>query len=207
MKKLFVSLCLLLLSVSVFAQSTSDQALAENITKLNSAKTAQEFHTAKNTFASQINENSSWHLSYYAALSTLKEAELLIRNNKFSEVDALTDEALTYLNSLTNLEATNSEIRALKAYLYVLKTSVNPSERFSTYGRKASELLYLAQNIDHTNPRFDLVRARLEYVGGGKKLKTLFQNAASRLKSFTPKSALDPDWGLKDAEYYISILK
>ncbi|TXF76208.1 hypothetical protein [Chryseobacterium sp.] len=207
MKKLFISLCLVLLSVSTYAQSATDNALAENIIKLNAAKTANDFQTAKDSFTAQITANSDWHVGYYAALSTLKEAEILVKSKKFSEADVLTDEALTYLDPHANLEAANSEIRALKAYVYIVKTSVNPAERFSTYGRKASELLYLAQNIDQNNPRFDLMRAKLELLGNGKNVKNLFQHAALKLKSFSAKSKLDPNWGLKDAEYYISILK
>lgn len=207
MKKILFSFIFCIISLSTFAQKASDKALSESIQKLNAAKTFNDFQEVKNSFNSQITETSNWRVSYYAALSILKQADILVRAKKFSEVDALTDEALIYLNSLAKMEAENSEIRALKAYFYVLKTSVNPLERMSTYGIKASEILYLAQSIDHNNPRFDLLRSELEYLKNGKKLLTQFQNVALKLKSFSAKSKLDPNWGLKDAEYYISILK
>ena len=207
MKKLFFTLCVLFLGFHTFAQSVLEKSLTPLITEFNNAKNREDFKLVKEKFQSQISENSDWHYAYYAALANLKEAETLRRDKKFSEIDVLTDNALISLNSLSKLESSNSEIRALRAYLHVLRLSVNPTERFSTEGKKASELLYLAQNIDQKNPRFDLIRAQLEYFNNGKSVKSLFQGALSKLKSTSPKSKIDPNWGLNDAEYYVSILK
>lgn len=207
MKKLFFTLCLMLLGSLTFAQTALEKSLSPLITQFNNAKSREDFKVVKEKFQSQTSDNSDWHFAYYAALSNLKEAEMLTREKKFSDVDALAAEAAENLASISNLEGSNSEIRVLKAFLYVLKMSVNPSERMATDGRKAHELLYLAQNIDQKNPRFDLIRAQLEYFNNGKSVKSLFQGALSKLKSTSPKSKIDPNWGLNDAEYYVSILK
>ncbi|MBW8362327.1 MAG: hypothetical protein K0M56_09115 [Kaistella sp.] len=179
--------------------------------KLNSAKTAEDLQTAKGKFAAQIDVSPGWHSNYYAALSALKEGEMLLRANKLSGIETLANEAAAFLDPIMKTESKNSEVRLLMAYVHLLKMNAN-SSAIESERKKAREILYLSQNNDPNNPRFDLLRTELEYwylkgKGNDKDLKNLFQNAAKKLRAFSPKAKTDPNWGLKDAEYYISVLK
>ena len=211
MRKLLFSLFLCLISLSSFAQNTSDKALSESINKLNAAKTFDDLQAVKNSFKLQITETSNWYPSYYAALSVLKQAEMDLRTNKLEKLDLLADEAYTLLQPILSLQSKNSEIRALLAYVNIIKMGKNSGD-FEIQRKKAKELLYLEVNSDPTNPRFDLLRAQLQYLNlknknTDKNFKIAFEKAAVLLKAFKPKTANDPSWGFSDAQYYISTIK
>jgi hypothetical protein len=211
MKKIAITFCFIFLGLFSFAQNTTDKALSDNIKVLNSAKTAQDLQNVKNKFTAQIKENSDWKPAYYAALSVLKQADLGLRTKKTENVEALANEAFSYLEPILASNPNNSEIKVLMAFAHIIKMENNSSD-FIVEKKKARELLYLEVNTDKNNPRFELMRAKLEYIilknsKTDKNLKSSFQNAAAKLKSFTPKSENDPNWGFNDAQYYISILK
>ncbi|MFC6267145.1 hypothetical protein [Frigoriflavimonas asaccharolytica] len=211
MRKILFSLFLSILSSVSFAQNTSDKALNESINKLNTAITFVDLQTVKNDFKLQITETSKWYPSYYAALSVLKQAEMELRANKLENLDILADEASTFLQPILSLQSQNSEIRALLAYVHIIKMGKNSSD-FEIERKKAKEILYLEVNSDPANPRFDLLRAQLQYLNlknknTNKNFKVAFENAAVLLKAFKPKTAKDPSWGFSDAQYYISTIK
>lgn len=211
MKKVIFSLCFCILGLSVFAQNTSDKALSASIDVFNKAKTSNDLVSVKGDFVKQINASSDWRPTYYAALATLKQAELHLRENKIENVDKLANEATDFLQPILQFNTENSEIRALMAFVHIVKMAKNSSD-FESERKKAKELLYLEVNSDPSNPRFDLLRAQLQYLSlknmkMDKDFKAGFQNAAKLLKDFKPKNSNDPTWGLEVAQYYISILK
>ena len=79
-----------------------------------------------------------------------------------------------------------------------------------TDGVKAAEELKTAEQLDPTNPRIVLIKAEDMYFTpeqyGGSKTKgiELFKQALEKFNAFKPKSALDPNWGKGEAQYFIS---
>lgn len=154
----------------------------------------------------------NWQSTYHTALASLKAAETHLRANRLSEIERLTLEADQLILPLIATHPQNSEIRLLKAYSHILRMAVNPAEKYVTEGRQARQILYGAQHIDPQNPRFDLMRAQLEYYylkdkNTDKNIRYLFERAAENLKKFKPATLQHPGWGLEDATYYLSIIK
>jgi hypothetical protein len=91
-----------------------------------------------------------------------------------------------------------------------LRVSLNPKERFGTYGRKVAEELAKAEKMDPKNPRISLLKAENTYtlpenLGGSKeKGLQIFKQAVEQFKTYKAKSPISPTWGQIDAEYYLN---
>ncbi|WP_435525539.1 hypothetical protein [Chryseobacterium indoltheticum] len=129
---------------------------------------------------------------------------------KMQDMDAVADQAQKYIDVAENLEKENSEIHLLQKMVYSLKMMVNPQERYMTFGMKAREELGKAEKFEPNNPRVTLIKAEDIYFTpeqyGGSKTKgmEMFKTALEKFNSFKPKTALDPNWGKEEAEYFIS---
>ena len=87
---------------------------------------------------------------------------------------------------------------------------VNPQARFMSEGMLAADALSKAGKIDPENPRISLLQAEDTYYTpeqfGGSKEKglELFQKSLDQFKVYKPKTALDPNWGKGEAEYFLA---
>jgi hypothetical protein len=102
-----------------------------------------------------------------AALSVLKQADLGLRTKKTENVEALANEAFSYLEPILASNPNNSEIKVLMAFAHIIKMENNSSD-FIVEKKKARELLYLEVNTDKNNPRFELMRAKSAETTAGK---------------------------------------
>lgn len=90
---------------------------------------------------------------------------------------------------------------------------VNPAQRYMTDGAKATEEMGIAEKLDPSNPRIALIKAEDTYFTpeqyGGSKTKGLemFKEAITKFNAYKPKTALDPNWGRAEAEYFINMPK
>ena len=95
--------------------------------------------------------------------------------------------------------------------VYSLRMMVNPQQRFMTDGARASEELIRAEKLDPANPRIALIKAEDTYFTpeqyGGSKSKgiEMFKEALSKFNAYKPKTAIDPNWGRGEAEYFLSL--
>ncbi|RKS96556.1 hypothetical protein [Chryseobacterium defluvii] len=210
MKKYLLSFALILSSLTVFAQTAYEKVMTEKIAKLEACKSPEDFQTLANDFQRIAEkEKDKWQPFYYAAFSFIQKGRVQMRENKTQDLDASADQALKYL-ALTESIADNAEIRLLKKMAFSLKMMVNPAQRYMTDGAKAATEMTAAEKLEPDNPRIALIKAEDMYFTpeqyGGSKTKGLemFKLALEKFNSYKPKTALDPNWGKAEAEYFIS---
>ena len=211
MKKLLLSITLGLLSLNTAAQTTYEKVMTEKITKIETCKTAEEFNALANDFQRiSVKETDKWLPNYYTALSHIQKGRVMMREGKLDQLDETADNAQKFVDLAMAVDANNSEIYLLQKMVYSLKMMVNPMERYMKYGMKAGEMLTKAEELNPNNPRVILIKAEDIYFTpeqyGGSKTKgmELFKLALEKFNSFKPKTALDPNWGKAEAEYFIA---
>lgn len=211
MKKLILSFALSMLSLTAFAQGQYEKIMTEKIAKIETCKTAEDFNALSNDFQRIADkEKGKWQPNYYAAFSQIQKGRVMMRENKMTELDAVADQAQKFVDLAEEADKNNSEIYLLQKMIYSFKMMVNPMERYMTFGAKADETLKKAEQLNPQNPRVTLIKAEdvyftpEQYGGSKKKGMELFKSSLDKFNSFKPKTALDPNWGRGEAEYFIS---
>ena len=212
MRKYFLTFALSMMSFTAFAQADYKKIMSEKIAKLETTRSTDEFQALANDF-DRIGkkETNQWLPSYYAALAYLQKGRMQMQSGKMSELSINADIADKYLNQAEAIAGKdNSEIHLLRKMAYSLKMMENPAERYMTDGMKAMEELKKAETLDPNNPRVALIKAEDTYFTpeqyGGSKEKGIeqFKTALEKFNAFKPKTALDPNWGKAEAEYFLS---
>lgn len=210
MKKLFLS-TLLFMAVSTYAQSNFEKAVTDKISKMEQAKTPEDFTAVSNDFARiGDKEKTQWLPYYYAAQASIEKGRNLMRTGKLTELDAIAAEAQNNLDKASDLSKDNAEIFILQKMIHNLKMMVDPQSRFMSEGMLGADALAKAEKLDPENPRISLLKAEDIYYTpeqfGGSKSKGLemFQKSLDQFKVYQPKTSLDPTWGKGEAEYFLS---
>ncbi|MEI7487442.1 MAG: hypothetical protein WCJ72_08545 [Chryseobacterium sp.] len=212
MKKYLLSFALAFMGLTAFGQTAYEKSMTEKIAKLETVKSAEDFQTLANDFEriSRIDQNQ-WLPVYYIAYAYIQKGRAQMNAGKKDELLTYSGAAEKYLTQAEDLGGkNNSEIHLLKKMAYSLRMMENPQQRYMTDGVKAAEELKIAEQLDPTNPRIALIKAEDMYFtpeqyGGGKtKGIELFKQALEKFNAFKPKSALDPNWGKGEAQYFIS---
>lgn len=212
MKKYLLSFALAFVSLTAFAQSDYEKAMKENIAKIETSKTPEEFTALSNNFHRIAGKDeNNWLPFYYAALANIQKGRMLMQQGKTQDLDFIAGVAGKYIEAASHVAPTdNAEIHLLSKMMYSMKMMVNPQQRFMTDGAKATEELKKAEKLDPSNPRIALIKAEDTYFTpeqyGGSKAKGMeqFKEALAKFNSYTPKSALEPNWGKAEAEYFIN---
>ena len=210
MKKLFLS-TLLFIAVSTYAQTNFEKAVTDKISKMEQAKTPEDFTAVSNDFARiGDKEKTQWLPYYYAAQASIEKGRNLMRTGKLTELDEIAAEAQTNLDKASDLSKDNAEIFILQKMIHNLKMMVDPQSRFMSEGMLGADALAKAEKLDPENPRISLLKAEDIYYTpeqfGGSKSKGLemFQKSLDQFKVYQPKTSLDPNWGKGEAEYFLS---
>lgn len=210
MKKLLVAM-ILFVGISTFAQTAFEKAMTEKIGKIEQSKNPEDFTALANDFARiGDKEKTQWLPYYYAALSTIQKGRNEMRTGNLSELDAIAAEAQKSLDKASELSKENAEILILQKMIHSLKMMVDPQSRFMSEGMLAADALSKAEKLDSENPRITLLKAEDTYFTpeqyGGSKTKglELFQKSLDQFKVYQPKTALDPNWGKEEAEYFLA---
>lgn len=210
MKKLFLTM-LLMISASIFAQTTFEKVMTEKIAKLEQSKTPEDFTALANEFVRiGDKEKTQWLPYYYAAQASIEKGRNLMRTGKLDQLDAIAIEAQTSLDKASALIKDNAEILILQKMIHNLKMMVDPQSRFMSEGMLGADALSKAEKLDPENPRITLLKAEDTYYTpeqfGGSKTKglELFQKSADQFKVYQPKTSLDPNWGKGEADYFLT---
>lgn len=204
MKRTVVTLTVMLLAATTFAQSEKYQkGMEASIALLDSAKTADDL-TATAAKFERIGdaEKTQWLPYYYAALAYLRQGFTDEKANK----DELASKADELISKATALEPKNSEIALLQAMSATLHMIVDPMNRWQKYGMMAREATENAKQYDENNPRVywfqgqSLMNTPSQFGGGKDKAKPLFEKSVELFKTFKPASSLHPNWGEKQAQ-------
>ncbi|RXM62791.1 hypothetical protein BOQ60_20385 [Chryseobacterium sp. CH1] len=208
-----LSFALVLFSLTAFAQTDYEKIMSEKVAKIETCKTPEDFQALSNDFQRiGSKESSQWLPSYYAALAQIQKGRVLMRNGNMQDLDGVAAQAEKYLGTAQSLAgADNAEIHLLRKMAYSLRMMVNPQQRFMTDGARASEELTRAEKLEPANPRIALIKAEDIYFTpeqyGGSKSKgiEMFKDALAKFNAYKPKTALDPNWGRGEAEYFLSL--
>ena len=211
MKKLIFAVIITASTTFGFAQTKYESAMTEKIFKIEQHLKTDDFQTLSNDFTRIGNaEKTQWLPYYYAAFAQIQKGRILMREQKMSELDAVAAEAQKSLDKAMELSKDNAELYILQKMIHSLKMMVNPMERYMTEGSLAAENLAKAEKLDAENPRITLLKAEDTYFTpeqfGGSKTKglELFQKALDQFKVYKTASALNPNWGKAEAEYFLS---
>lgn len=215
MKKIMFFGASLLMVAAVSAQSERYlKAMQENVNKLDSIRTAQEWTQVANNFQRIAEaEKSQWLPYYYAALSNVMVGYFQGATGggvNASVVDPLADKAEASLSKAEELKKDNSEIFVVKKMIATLRMMADPQNRWQTYGPQAAEALQRAKTLDPNNPRVFLLEGQdkfytPEQFGGSKtEAKALFQESLKKFESFKPESSIHPQWGSSQVKYFQS---
>ena len=211
MRKYVLSFALGLMSVVTYAQANYEKVMTEKISRLEDTRSLEDLQILANDFQRIAEkEKDKWQPNYYTALAYIQKGRSQMQNGNNAALEETADQAQKFVDAAESLEKNNSEIHLLQKMIYSLKMMVNPMERFRTFGAKAEEELKKAEQLDPSNPRVTLIKAEDVYYTpeqfGGSKTKgmELFKTALEKFNAFKPKTALDPNWGKMEAQYFLS---
>ena len=202
---------LLLATVSIFAQTTFDKVMTEKITQIDQLKTPEDFTALSNDFTRiGDKEKTQWLPYYYAAHTSIEKGRNLMMTGKMDQLDAIAMEAQTALDKAAELSKDNAEILILQKMIHGLKMMFDPQARFMSEGMLGADALSKAAKLDPENPRITLLKAEDVYYTpeqyGGSKAKglELFQKAKDQFVAYQPKTALHPNWGKGEVDYFLT---
>ncbi len=211
MKKLILTFSLSLLGFTAFAQTAYDKAMTEKIGKIMDHKTPEEFTAMANDFDRiGTKENTQWLPYYYAAFATIQKGRLMMKTGKTADLDPVAAQADQYIAKAEALSPNNAEIYILKKITSGLRMMVDPMSRYMQESPIAQGALAKAKELDPENPRITVLLAEDAYFTpeqfGGSKTKgiELFNKSLEQFKLYKPKTALAPNWGKEEAEYFLS---
>ena len=210
MKKLLFAMCLMT-GIIAFSQTAYDKVMTEKIASIEKHQTADEFTALANDFKRiGDKEKTQWLPYYYAAFSTIQKGRMAMREGKVADLDPIAADAQKSLDLAMDLSKDNAENLILQKMIHRLKMMVDPQGRFMSEGMLAADALSKAEKIDAGNPRITLMKAEDTYFTpeqfGGSKARglELFQKSLEQFKIYKTKSALDPNWGKGEAEYFLA---
>ena len=202
---------LLLATASIFAQTTFDKIMTEKIAKIDHSKTPEDFTALSNDFTRiGDKEKTQWLPYYYAAHTSIEKGRNLMMTGKMDQLDAIATEAQTALDKAAEISKDNAEILILQKMIHGLKMMVDPQARFMSEGMLGADALSKATKLDPENPRITLLKAEDVYYTpeqyGGSKAKglELFQKAKDQFVAYQPKTALHPNWGKGEVDYFLT---
>lgn len=204
MKKVILSLGLLMCTACLFAQSDKfEKGMQANLALLDSAKTPQDFTTVAAAFERIGDaEKTQWLPYYYAALTNIWKGFSDPKANK----DEAADKADALIAKAEAIAPKNSEIALQKSMSATLHMIVDPQARWQQYGTLVRTNIETAKQLDPNNPRVyywegqNLFGTPTQFGGGKDKAKPLFEKSLALYKTAKPVSSIYPRWGEKSTE-------
>ena len=213
MKKLILSVIVLLATVVAFAQSEKfTAAMKKNLGAMDSSfKNPPELLNVANNFERIANaEKNQWLPYYYAAFCHVNYGFMEQDKDK---IDGYADKASLLIGRADSLSPNNSEISCVKSMIASCHIMVNPMQRWQEYGQESSSNMEAAMQQDATNPRPYFLKGQgLKYTpeqfgGGCKTAKLQLQTALDKYAAFKPASDISPNWGKERTEVLIKDCK
>jgi hypothetical protein len=213
MKKILLITAIVSFAGATFAQSAKyESAMKANISQLDSIIMNNKSADLANNFIRIGDaEKTQWLPYYYAAYCNAIGA-LTEKDN--SKKDALADKANESISRAeTILGKENSETNVIKSMIATAHMTVDPQNRYMTYGPQINENIEKAKSLDPTNPRPYLLEAQNKFYtpeqfGGGKEVaKPSFDKANELYNNFKPESDLSPTWGKSSLDYFLAQYK
>lgn len=209
MKNSLLLFSFLFIGASLFAQNAKyDAAMTKAITHLDSAQTSAQHLEVANDFARIASaEPKEWLPNYYAALSHLSAAFILLKENPAKALETI-DVAQTSLDKAKTLAPGESEVAVLQAYILIARVSENPMVKGQELSPRVFAELGKAAGMNPNNPRAPLLQGMYTmnmpefYGGGATNAKPFFEKAALLFEKETP-GAIMPHWGKDTNAYFL----
>ena len=199
MKNSILTLTLLLAANIMIAQGNYEKGISTGIEMLKKCNSTESANNCSNYFerVAEANKNE-WLPLYYAAYASLSSG---FYEKDPAKKDELFLRGISFIDRAKSVEANESEIIAIEAYLRLMYISNDAMKRAPSQTGEAIGLLEQAKELDPSNPRPWFVHGQNtfytpEFFGGGvKNAKPLLEKADALYKSFKPKNELMPVWG------------
>jgi hypothetical protein len=219
MKKYILSSLFLLAVSAGFAQSEKYlKAMEAKVIAVDTTRTPAALVELANTFERIADaEKTQWLPYYYAALAQINSGYMgmsgadAMKGGLTAVVDPIADRAEALLNKAEALSKDNSEIYVVKKMIAGLRMMGDPMNRFMTYGMQAGEALATAKKLNKENPRVyylegqDKFYTPEQYGGSKSEAKRLFELAMEKFAAFKPESAIAPNWGRGNTQYFLGL--
>lgn len=205
MKTIITTIILIAITLTASAQATTNQYQQAMTSAVSSLKKQPETPSVPNVLAlaNQFEriagaEPAEWLPRYYAGLMYVY---LGFMGKDAAEKDKFLDLADRYVAEADKLAPDNDEITVLKAYVAQSRMTVDPMNRWQTYGPQFESAIEKAMTQNAANPRpyvlkgLGLMYTPEEFGGGPKTGCPLLKKATEKLATFKPASDLSPSWG------------
>jgi len=201
-KFLIVTIIVTITLISHCAWGQEDRytsAMKSAIETMDQAKEPGEFVESANLFERIATaEKNRWMPYYYASYSLVV---MSFDENDGGKRDKILDRAQELLDHALELEAEESELHVLQAFLYPSRITVDPMGRGMLYFDKMFTSLKTAKSLNPENPRIyfldgvSKLNLPLSMGGGPEVAKPILEEALSKFESFSNPDLLWPNWG------------
>lgn len=209
---------LLILGAGIQAQSDKYlSAMKEKVAVMEQTNSFEGWQQLANGFERIAEaEKKQWLPYYYASLCRVMSGYMLGSGQVggfADKSDPEADKAEELLAKAVALHGEDSETWCIRKMIATLRMSADPMNRFQTMGPKAAEALEMAKKLDPSNPRIYLLEGQdrfftPEQFGGSKaEAKKLFEECLLKFDAFRPATAIDPQWGRSQANYFLTQFK
>jgi hypothetical protein len=211
MKKLSMIIIGTLLSMSLFAQSSYEEAMQTALGKFGSAASINELQAAASQFERIAElETEEWLPAYYASLIY---CIITFRTDDPQKKEAFLKQSQSLIDNAMKVAPNESEIYTLQGMHYQAYIGIDPARNGQIYGPKASGAFQTAIKLNADNPRpyylqaVSLMHTPREYGGGNEVALPLFEQAMKLFNSSTTENSFYPNWGKEDCEQNLLMCK
>lgn len=204
MKKTILIISIAAITLPGIAQENKYQeAMASAIETLDNVSDPNEYLDCASRFERiAIAEKKQWIPYYYASYSLVV---MSFEEANGSKRDLILDRAQALLDEALELDAKESELHVLQAFLYPSRILVDPMGRGMEYMGLMLSSLETAKALNPDNPRIyyleGINKANLppSMGGGPEEAKPLLEQAVAKFDAFSNSDPLWPLWGEEGA--------
>lgn len=216
MKKLILGSLLSLFAATSFAQHEKFvKAMEPRVVAIDTTLHVEGLRELANGFERIATaEKYQWLPYYYAALAQVNMGIMMMggqMGGDANKIDPIADKAESLIAQADALNPGNSEIYVVKKMIATLRMMVDPMNRYMQYGPAAQQALETAKKLNPENPRIYLLEGQDKFYtpqqfGGSKtEARIIFAKALQKFDTFKPATAIDPSWGKRTANYFITL--
>ncbi len=204
----FLSLSLMISSLAIGqSQRAYQRHMKGGIELLNSTETEIHYALAAQTFQQAEGEYpEEWLPGYYLAYTHIMQSFDMAGG---TVKDSLLDLAQAAIDRATAIQAEESELLVLQAYLYQARIQVDMANRGPEMTMHQRSALFEAEQLNPDNPRIYLLRGQNTWFmpaffgGGAEAAKPSILTAREKYAAFEAPSEIWPSWGEERLEYFL----
>ncbi|MFY0687248.1 MAG: hypothetical protein JXQ90_08790 [Cyclobacteriaceae bacterium] len=198
--KILVTTLLITLTIGTMANEKFEKVMGENIAKMFGAQD----HAALTATINQLvrigdAEKDKWEPYYYAAFGYIR---LMQMNQDKSIQDQHLTAGLEQIEKADKIKPNESEITAMRGFIYMMQLTVDPASRGQQYSGMAFEQFQKATAQNPENPRAQYLLGQMQlgtaqFFGGGDGGScATFEKAQTLIEREQLKSPIAPSWGI-----------